>query len=100
MQQIKDILFNGIEKVIINKAAHTAGVDNRAAALFGSQTIVVSMNVKKTCLVGIKYIPTMAGITQESTRQFSQYKWRNWAQARYSSTALVRMAPIKVTTCP
>ena len=48
VQQIKDILFNGIEKVIINKAAHTQPeLRTEAAALFGSQTIVVSIDVKK-----------------------------------------------------
>ncbi len=48
VQQIKDILFNGIEKVIINKAAHTQPeLITEAAALFGSQTIVVSIDVKK-----------------------------------------------------
>lgn len=48
IQQIKDILFNGIEKVIINKAAHTQPeLITEAAAFFGSQSIVVSIDVKK-----------------------------------------------------
>lgn len=53
--QIKEILYNGIEKVIINKAAHTnPSLITEAAALFGNQSIVVSIDVKKVFLRGYK----------------------------------------------
>lgn len=48
IKQIKEILFNGIEKVIINKAAHiNPSLISEAANLFGNQSIVVSIDVKK-----------------------------------------------------
>jgi cyclase len=48
IEQIKEILYNGIEKVIINKAAHTTPhLITEAANLFGNQSIVVSIDVKK-----------------------------------------------------
>lgn len=53
--QIKEILYNGIEKVIINKAAHTnPALISEAAALFGNQSIVVSIDVKKVFLSGYR----------------------------------------------
>ncbi len=55
IQQIKDILFNGIEKVILNKTAHTnPAIITEAARLFGNQSIVVSIDVKKTLFQGYK----------------------------------------------
>ena len=53
--QIKEILYNGIEKVIINKAAHTTpNLITEAASLFGNQSIVVSIDVKKVFLKGYR----------------------------------------------
>ena len=53
--QIKEILYNGIEKVIINKAAHTTPhLITQAANLFGNQSIVVSIDVKKVFLKGYR----------------------------------------------
>lgn len=53
--QIKEILYNGIEKVIINKAAHTnPSLITEAAALFGNQSVVVSIDVKKVLLRGYR----------------------------------------------
>lgn len=53
--QIKEILYNGIEKVIINKAAHTTpNLITEAANLFGNQSIVVSIDVKKVFLKGYR----------------------------------------------
>ena len=53
--QIKEILYNGIEKVIINKAAHTTPqLITEAANLFGNQSIVVSIDVKKVFLKGYR----------------------------------------------
>jgi imidazole glycerol-phosphate synthase subunit HisF len=46
--QAKEILFNGIEKVIINKAAFThPDLITQIAERFGSQSLVVSIDVKK-----------------------------------------------------
>lgn len=55
ISDIKKILFNGAEKVIVNKAAHTnPAIITEAANLFGIQSIVVSIDVKKTLLGGYK----------------------------------------------
>jgi cyclase len=55
IEQIKEILYNGIEKVIINKAAHTTPhLITQAANLFGNQSIVVSIDVKKVFLKGYR----------------------------------------------
>ncbi len=55
IEQIKEILYNGIEKVIINKAAHTTPhLITEAANLFGNQSIVVSIDVKKVFLKGYR----------------------------------------------
>jgi cyclase len=48
VDQVKDILFTGIEKVIINKAAMVyPNLINQIAQRFGSQSVVVSIDVKK-----------------------------------------------------
>lgn len=53
IDQIKEIYYNGIEKVIINKAAvETPGLITNAAKLFGSQSVMVSVDVKKSFLKG------------------------------------------------
>ena len=55
IEEIKEILFNGVEKVIINKAVHTnPALITEAARLFGSQSVVVSIDVKKSFLGGYK----------------------------------------------
>lgn len=53
IKQIKDLLYNGIEKVILNKAAvQNPALITEAARLFGSQSIMVSIDVKKHFLKG------------------------------------------------
>lgn len=48
IEEIKEILFSGVEKVIINKAAHiNPALITEAARLFGSQSVVISIDVKK-----------------------------------------------------
>lgn len=48
IEQVKEILFNGIEKVIVNKAAITTpDLISRIADRFGSQSAVVSIDIKK-----------------------------------------------------
>jgi cyclase len=48
VDEVKEILFNGIEKVMINKAALTdSNLISRIADRFGNQSIVVSIDVKK-----------------------------------------------------
>jgi cyclase len=55
IEQIKTILYNGVEKIIINKAAHTSPkLISKAASLFGNQSIVVSIDVKKVFLRGYR----------------------------------------------
>lgn len=55
IEQIKEILYNGIEKIIINTAAHVnPNLISEAARLFGSQSVVVSIDVKKNIFSGYK----------------------------------------------
>lgn len=47
VEEVKEILYNGIEKVIVNKAAFiNPGLITEIATRFGSQSIVVSIDVK------------------------------------------------------
>ena len=53
--QIKEILYNGIEKVILNKVLHTKpSLITEAANLFGNQSVVASIDVKKVFLKGYR----------------------------------------------
>jgi imidazole glycerol-phosphate synthase subunit HisF len=55
IEQIKRILFNGFEKVIINKSLHTnLNLVTQAANLVGSQSVVASIDVKKGLFGGFK----------------------------------------------
>jgi len=55
IEQIAEILFNGVEKVILNKSAlQDVSLVTTAARRFGSQSIAVSIDVKKTLLKGKK----------------------------------------------
>lgn len=55
LDQVKEILFNGIEKVIINTAAaYNPQLITSIANQFGSQSIVVCIDYKKTMLSGKK----------------------------------------------
>lgn len=55
IEQIKRILFGGVEKIIVNKAAHSnLKLITEAARLFGSQSIVISIDSKKSILGGYK----------------------------------------------
>ncbi|MBW7840881.1 MAG: imidazole glycerol phosphate synthase subunit HisF [Chitinophagaceae bacterium] len=48
IEQIKGLFYNGIEKVILNKAAvQNPALITEAARLFGSQSVMVSIDVKK-----------------------------------------------------
>ena len=55
IEQIKKILFGGYEKVIINKALHTnINLVTQAANLVGSQSVVASIDIKKSLFGGYK----------------------------------------------
>ncbi len=55
LDEIKKILFNGYEKVIINKALHTnLNLVTHAANLVGSQSVVASIDIKKSLFGGYK----------------------------------------------
>lgn len=55
IDHVKEILYNGVEKVIINTAAHkNPSLITEAARLFGNQSIVVSIDVKKMLFGGYK----------------------------------------------
>jgi cyclase len=53
VEQIKTILENGAEKVVINTAAiEKPALIQKASSIFGSQSIVVGIDVKKSWLTG------------------------------------------------
>jgi imidazole glycerol-phosphate synthase subunit HisF len=60
VEQIRRILSIGIEKVVISTAAADGKVISAAAAVFGSQSIVVSVDVRKT-LLGRREVWTRSG---------------------------------------
>ncbi|HYE54417.1 MAG TPA: AglZ/HisF2 family acetamidino modification protein [Chitinophagaceae bacterium] len=50
-EEVKEILFNGIEKVILNKSAHTnPSLIRQVSDAFGAQSMVISIDVKKDWL--------------------------------------------------
>lgn len=68
LDQIKKILFCGVEKAIINKALHTnIGLVTQAANLVGSQSVVASIDIKKSLFGGYK-IYTDNGKNSVSTK--------------------------------
>jgi cyclase len=60
VEQIRRILSIGIEKVVISTAAADGKLISAAAAVFGSQSIVVSVDVRKT-LLGRREVWTRSG---------------------------------------
>ncbi len=53
LEQIKDIFYSGVEKVILNTSAFkNTKLISEAARLFGNQSVVVSMDVKNAILRG------------------------------------------------
>lgn len=74
IEQIKDIFYSGIEKVILNRIAfNDPKLVTEAARLFGSQSIVVSIDVKKSLLSGNKvYIDNGSSNTKLSPNDFAK----------------------------
>lgn len=63
LEQVKELFYNGIEKVVINQSAvSNPGLITQIANSFGSQGVVVSIDVKKTILKGNR-VYTMNGKT-------------------------------------
>jgi cyclase len=60
VEQIRRILSIGIEKIVISSAAADGRLIAAAAAVFGSQSIVVSVDVRKT-LLGRREVWTASG---------------------------------------
>lgn len=55
VETIKEIFYRGVEKIIVNKAAHkNPTLIREAANLYGSQSIVVSIDVKKNLFKGYR----------------------------------------------
>jgi cyclase len=51
IEEIKELFYIGVEKVIVNyQAVHNPGLITEAASLVGSQSVVVSIDVKKNLL--------------------------------------------------
>jgi imidazole glycerol-phosphate synthase subunit HisF len=66
VEQIRRILSIGIEKVVIGTAAADGKLISEAAAVFGSQSIVVSVDVRKT-LLGRREVWTRSGTRSTGT---------------------------------
>jgi imidazole glycerol-phosphate synthase subunit HisF len=73
IDEVKEILFNGIEKVIINKSAVTQpDLITRIAERFGSQSVVASIDVKKNMLGKYKvYSDNGSGSTGHDPVEFA-----------------------------
>ena len=66
INEIKELFYTGVEKVVLNySAVHTPGLVTEAAGLVGSQSVVVSIDVKKN-LFGKYQVYTSNGT--ENTR--------------------------------
>lgn len=51
VDQVRELMYNGVEKVIFNNAAiHSPNLLTQAAAMVGSQSVVASIDVKKDML--------------------------------------------------
>lgn len=49
LDEVKSLFYNGVEKVIINKSAHTnPTLVTKIAKMFGSQSVIISIDVKKS----------------------------------------------------
>ena len=75
MEVIKEIFYRGVEKVIINKAAHKdPSLISDVANLYGSQSIVVSIDVKKTLFKGHRvYIDNGRTVTGLNPVDFAKH---------------------------
>ncbi|MBX3242555.1 MAG: AglZ/HisF2 family acetamidino modification protein [Chitinophagaceae bacterium] len=63
LEEVKELFYNGIEKVVINQAAiSNPDLITQIANSFGSQSVVVSIDVKKNILKGNR-VYTMNGKT-------------------------------------
>jgi cyclase len=60
VEEVRRILSIGIEKVVISTAAADGKLSSAAAAIFGSQSIVVSVDIRKT-LLGRREVWTRSG---------------------------------------
>lgn len=55
IEEVKALFYNGVEKVIINKSAHIKpALISETAKIFGSQSVIVSIDVKKNWISGYK----------------------------------------------
>ena len=72
--QVKEILFNGIEKVVINKSAHThPELITKISDAYGSQSMVVSIDVKKNWLGKYKVFTENGSVnTDQDPVQFAK----------------------------
>jgi len=71
LDQVKKIFDLGIEKVIINSAMSDLNLIEQAASIFGSQSIVISLDFRKSIL-GKYYIYTNSGTQKLNIDYFDQ----------------------------
>lgn len=98
LADMRTLFTIGVEKVSVNSAA----VDNprfirEASEVFGAQSIIVSIDVKKN-FRGRFEVYTQGGTkNSRSTLLTSRARWRRWAQAKYCSIPLIETGPCLVT---
>lgn len=63
LEQVRKLIRSGVEKVVINSAAcESVAVIREAADVFGSQAVVVGVDVRKTLLGGYKVVAKSASV--------------------------------------
>ncbi|MBX3165261.1 MAG: AglZ/HisF2 family acetamidino modification protein [Bacteroidetes bacterium] len=74
LEEVKSLFYNGVEKVIINKSAHTQpSLITETAKIFGSQSVIVSIDVKKSWMGGYKiYTDNGKKSTQLKPEEFAK----------------------------
>ena len=99
VEQIRRILSIGIEKVVISTAAADGKVISAGAAVFGSQSIVVSVDVQQDAAsAAAKCGPGAVRRTPASIRARTAFECRITAPANCSSSRSTWKGPARATT--
>ena len=84
LDDIRLILAMGVEKIVLNTAAFDSpDLIKDAAREFGSQSIVVSIDVKKKFWGGYEVVARRARKKPGWTRCSSRNVWLNWARVKF-----------------
>lgn len=74
LDEVKSLMYNGVEKVIINKSAHiNPALISETAKIFGSQSVIVSIDVRKKWVQGYRiYIDNGKKSTNIKPEEFAK----------------------------